>query len=124
MNQTEAAMTTIEDYFSLAYEPSSREFDHVFHKDCTIQWLRDRQFEYFTAEEYRSLIYGRPSPSSQNAPRDEAVLSIANISGDLSAATVRVRIGKTVFLDHLVLRAIDGKWLITCKASYVKHVFS
>lgn len=123
MNQTATTMTTIGDYFSLAYDPSSREFDNVFHKDCTIQWLRDRQFESFTAEEYRSVIYERPSPSSLNAPRDEAILSISNISENLSAATVRVRIGKIAFIDHLVLRAIDGKWLITSKASYVAHVF-
>jgi hypothetical protein len=30
-----------------------------------------------------------------------------------------VRIGDTIFIDHLVFHAIDGRWLITSKTFHV-----
>jgi hypothetical protein len=123
MTQTQAVVALIDDYFNLAYEPKSRDFDKVFHPGCMIQWVDEGQLSTLSSQEYAALINGRPSPRSTGAPRDEAILSIAHISGGLSTATVRVRIGNRLFNDHFVMHKIEGSWLIATKASAVVHTF-
>ncbi|PMS18086.1 hypothetical protein C0Z18_17765 [Trinickia dabaoshanensis] len=119
MSQTLEVASLINDYFNLAYDPTSRNFDSVFHSQCLIQWLHDDVFQSMTTKDYRTLIYGRPSPLSMRAPRDEGIIGIDHICAHLSAATVRVRIGNKSFIDHLILHAIDKKWLITNKTSFI-----
>ncbi|MBN3776124.1 nuclear transport factor 2 family protein [Burkholderia sp. Ac-20345] len=123
MNQTQAVVALIEDYFNLAYEPKSRDFGKVFHPSCLIQWLDAGQLRILSSREYAALINGRPSPRSTGAPRDEAILSMENISDGLSTATVRVRIGNRLFNDHFVMHKVEGNWLIATKASAIVHTF-
>jgi hypothetical protein len=123
MTQTQAVVALIDDYFNLAYEPKSREFNKVFHPSCLVQWLHEGQLNTLSSRDYAALINGRPSPQSTGAPRDEAILSTENISDSLSTATVRVRIGQKLFNDHFVLHKVEGRWLITTKASFVVRTF-
>lgn len=123
MNQTQAAVALIEDYFNLAYEPKSRDFSKVFHPSCLVQWLHEGQLQTLSSPEYEALINGRPSPRSTGSPRDEAILSMENISDCLATATVRVRIGQKLFNDHFVLHKVEGNWLIATKASFVVRTF-
>jgi hypothetical protein len=123
MNQTQALLALIDDYFNLAYEPKSRDFDKVFHPRCLVQWVHEGELQTLSSPEYAALINGRPSPRSTGAPRDEAVLSLENISDGLSTATVRVRIGNKLFNDHFVLHRVEGRWLIATKASTVVRTF-
>ncbi|MGN6315274.1 nuclear transport factor 2 family protein [Trinickia sp.] len=123
MNQTQAVLALIDDYFNLAYEPKSRDFNKVFHPRCLVQWVHEGQLQTLSAPEYAALINGRPSPQSTGAPREEAVLSMENISDGLSTATVRVRIGNRLFNDHFVLHKVEGSWLIATKASTVVRTF-
>lgn len=123
MTQTQAIVALMDDYFNLAYEPKSRDFDKVFHPSCLVQWLHEGQFNTLSSPDYAALINGRPSPQSTGAPRDEAILSMENISDSLSTATVRVRIGAKLFNDHFVLHKVEGRWLITTKASFIVRTF-
>jgi len=123
MTQTQAVAALIEDYFNLAYEPKSRDFNKVFHPNGLVQWLNDGQLQTLSSPDYAALINGRPSPQSTGAPRDEAILSMENISDCLSTATVKVRIGKKLFNDHFVMHKVDGNWLIATKASFVVRTF-
>ncbi|MCA7882455.1 nuclear transport factor 2 family protein [Burkholderia contaminans] len=123
MTQTQAVVALIEDYFNLAYEPKSRDFDSVFHPSCLIQWVDEGRLRTLSSQEYAALIHGRQSPRSIGAPRDEAILSTEDISDSLSTATVRVRIGNKLFNDHFVMHKVDGSWLIATKASAVVHTF-
>jgi hypothetical protein len=123
MTQTQAVVALIDDYFNLAHEPKSRDFDKVFHPTCLVQWLHEGQLNTLSSRDYAALINGRPSPQSTGAPRDEAILSTENISDSLSTATVRVRIGQKLFNDHFVLHKVEGSWLITTKASFVVRTF-
>jgi hypothetical protein len=123
MTQTDAVVALMDDYFNLAYEPKSRNFDDVFHPSCLVQWLQEGELNTLTSPDYAALIHGRPSPQSTGEPRDEAILSMENISESLSTATVRVRIGKKLFNDHFVLQKVKGGWRITTKASFVVHTF-
>jgi len=123
MNQTQSVMALIEDYFNLAYEPKSRDFTKVFHPSCLVQWVQDGKLNTMSSPDYAALINGRPSPRSTGASRDEAILSIVNISDILSNATVRVRIGNRLFNDHFVMHKVEGRWLIVTKASFIAHTF-
>ncbi|MGG1947273.1 nuclear transport factor 2 family protein [Trinickia sp. NRRL B-1857] len=123
MTQTEALIAVIHDYFNLAYEPKSRDFSQIFHPSCRVQWVQEDQLHILSAQEYAALINGRPSPQSVGAPRDEAILSMENISDNLSTATVRVRIGNKLFNDHFVLHQVEGAWLIATKASTIVRTF-
>jgi hypothetical protein len=123
MTQTQAVIALIQDYFNLAYEPKSRDFNKVFHPSCVVQWVQEGQLNTLSSPDYAALINGRPSPQSTGAPRDEAILSMENISDILSTATVRVRIGTKLFNDHFVLHKVEGNWLIGTKASFVVRTF-
>jgi hypothetical protein len=123
MNQTQAIIALIEDYFNLAYEPKSRDFNKIFHPSCLVQWLQDGQLQTIASLDYAALIHGRPSPQSTGAPRDEAILSMENISDCLSTATVKVRIGNKLFNDHFVMHKVDSRWLIATKASFIVQKF-
>ena len=123
MTQTQAVVALIDDYFNLAYEPKSREFNKVFHPTCLVQWVQEGQLNTLSSLDYAALINGRPSPQSTGAPRDEAILSMENISDSLSTATVKVRIGQKLFNDHFILHKVEGRWLITTKASFIVRTF-
>jgi len=123
MTQTQAIVALIDDYFNLAYEPESRDFDKIFHPRCLVQWLQEGQLQTMSAPDYAALIKGRPSPQSTGEPRDEAILSLENVSDCLAVATARVRIGKKLFNDHFVMHKVDGAWLIATKASYLVQTF-
>jgi hypothetical protein len=60
--------------------------------------------------------------AAMKSPRDQEILSIEQTLPDMATADVRVRIGQTGFVDHLVFRRIDRKWLITAKAFHVAAV--
>ena len=123
MNQTQSIIALLDDYFNLAYEPKSRDFNKVFHPRCFVQWLQEGQLQTLSAPDYEALIKGRPSPQSSGEPRDEAILSMENISDCLSTATVRVRIGKKLFNDHFVMHKVDACWLIATKASFIVQTY-
>ncbi|KVL30573.1 nuclear transport factor 2 family protein [Burkholderia sp. MSMB1835] len=123
MTQTQAVVALIDDYFNLAYEPQSRDFDKIFHPNCFVQWLDEGQLRTLSSSEYAALIHGRPSPRSTGAPRDEAILSMEHVSDSLSTATVRVRIGNRLFNDHFVMHKVEGDWLISTKASAIVRTF-
>lgn len=123
MTQTQAIVALIDDYFNLAYEPKSRDFNKIFHPSCLVQWVHEGELQVLSSQDYAALIYGRQSPRATGAPRDEAILSMAHISDSLSTATVRVRIGNKLFNDHFVMHKIEGSWLIATKASAVVRIF-
>ncbi len=123
MTQTQAVAALIDDYFHLAYEPKSRDFHQVFHPSCLVQWLQDGELQTLSSTDYAALIHGRPSPGSTDSPREEAILSMAHISDSLSTATVKVRIGQKLFNDHFVMHAVEGRWSITNKSSFVARTF-
>jgi Putative lumazine-binding len=76
----------------------------------------------WSASEFRKLMGSRSSPASTGSSRQQEIIRVDEISPDVAAAKVRVRIGQTCFLDHLVLHRIDGKWLITSKGFHVEQV--
>jgi len=119
---TTSVLSTIEAYFDLMYDANDSHFPEVFHEFCQIHGMRDGKLAAWSAPEFRKLMTSRPSPASTGSPRQQEIVGVDEISPDMAAARVRVRIGQTCFLDQLVLHRIDGKWLVTSKGFHVERV--
>jgi hypothetical protein len=123
MDQSQAVASAINGYFDLMYDADDNRFLEVFHGACLVHGMRDGKLIAWSASEFRDVMRGRPSPAAMESPRDQEILSIEHTAPELAAAKVRVRIGQTCFVDHLIIHCIDGKWLVTSKAFHVERVF-
>ena len=117
-----SALSAIEAYFDLMYDADDSHFPKVFHELCQVHGMRDGKLMAWSAAEFRELVRSRPSPASMGSPRQQEIVRVDEISPDMAAAKVRVRIGQTCFLDHLIFHRIDGKWLVTSKGFHVEQV--
>ena len=94
------------------YDADDHHFPEVFHDACLIHGLRDGKLTAWSAAEFRDVMRGRTSPAAMKAPREQEIVSIEHTAPDLAAAKVRVRIGQTGFLDHLIFhRGISTAFL-------------
>jgi len=123
MDQSQSIASAINGYFDLMYDADDDQFLEVFHGACLVHGLRDGKLTAWSASEFRDVMRGRPSPAAMKSPRDQEILSVERTAPELAAAKVRVRIGQTCFVDHLIFHRIDGKWLVTSKAFHVQRVF-
>ncbi|MGO9401301.1 MAG: nuclear transport factor 2 family protein [Xanthobacteraceae bacterium] len=123
MDQSQTIASAINGYFDLMYDADDNQFLEVFHGACLVHGLRDGTLTAWSASEFRDVMRGRPSPAAMKSPRDQEILSVERTAPELAAAKVRVRIGQTCFVDHLIFHRIDGKWLVTSKAFHVQRVF-
>lgn len=118
---TPSVLTSLNAYFDLMYDADDARFSAVFHDLCTIHGLRNGELVSWSASEFRDLMRNRPSPASMESPRQQAILRVDESLPDIATANVRVRIGQTCFLDHLILHRIDGKWLVTAKGFHIER---
>ncbi len=123
MDQIQPIASAINGYFDLMYSADDDKFLDVFHDACLIHGLREGQLAAWSAAEFRNVMRNRPSPAAMNSPREQEIISIEQTVPDLAIAKVRVRIGQTEFVDHLIFHRIDGKWLVTSKAFHVARIF-
>ncbi len=119
---TSGVLSTIQAYFDLMYDADDARFREVFHDSCLVHGMRDGGLVAWSASEFRQVMQGRPSPASMGSPREEEIISVDETSPDMAATKVRVRIGQTCFLDHLILHRVDAKWLATAKGFHVERV--
>ena len=123
MDQIHTIASAINGYFDLMYDADDNKFTEVFHDACLIHGLREGQLAAWSASEFRDVMRNRPSPAAMKSPREQEIISIEQTVPDLAIAKVRVRIGQTGFVDHLIFHRVDGKWLVTSKAFHVAKVF-
>ena len=123
MNQIQAIASAINGYFDLMYVADDNKFPDVFHDACLIHGFRDGRFTAWSAAQFRDVMRNRPSPAAMKSLREQEIISIEQTARDLAAAKVRIRIGQTEFIDHLIFHRIDGRWLVTTKAYHVARVF-
>jgi hypothetical protein len=123
MDQIQTIAAAINGYFDLMYDADDNKFPEVFHDACPIHGLREGQLAAWSASEFRDVMRNRTSPAAMKSPREQEVISIEQAVPDLAIAKVRVRIGQTGFVDHLIFHRIDGKWLVTSKAFHVTRAF-
>ncbi len=123
MDQIHTIASAINGYFDLMYDADDNKFPEVFHDACLIHGLRDGQLAAWSAAQFREVMRNRPSPAAMKSPREQEIISIEQTVPDLAIAKVRVRIGQTGFVDHLIFHRVDGKWLVTSKAFHIAKVF-
>lgn len=114
----------VQRYFNLMYDSDVAHFDRVFRSSAQLHGFRDGQMTILPAATFKDIIGGRPSPRSQNAPREEEILLMDFASADQALVKVRVRINAVVFVDYLTYHWIDGDWLITSKAFHAERHIS
>lgn len=114
----------VQRYFDLMYDSDVTRFDRVFRASAQLHGFRAGEMTMWPAATFKEIIAGRPSPKSQNAPRQEEILLVDFASTDQALAKVRVRINAVVFVDYLTYHRIDGDWLITSKAFHVERHIS
>lgn len=114
----------VQRYFDLMYDSDVTSFDRVFRSSAQLHGFREGKMIMWPAATFKEIIAGRPSPKSQNAPRQEEILLVDFASTDQALVKVRVRINAVVFVDHLTYHRIDGDWLITSKAFHVEKQIS
>jgi hypothetical protein len=123
MQQSTSNVTSaIEAYFNLMYNSDDSQFPTVFHDLCQVHGTRDGKLMVWSASEFRQLIRSRPSPASMGSPRQQEILRVEEIAPDMAAAKVRVRLGQTRFLDHLIVHPLDGRWLVTAKGFHIEQI--
>lgn len=123
MDEIQAIASAINGYFDLMYDADDSRFPEVFHGACLIHGLRDGELTAWSAAEFREVMRQRPSPAAMKSPRAQEILAIEHTAPHLAVARLRVRIGQTGFVDHLIFHRIDGKWLVTSKAFHIAQVF-
>jgi hypothetical protein len=111
----------VQRYFDLMYDSDTSRFDRVFRASAQLHGFREGQMTMWPAQTFKEVLASRPSPKSQNAPRQEEILLVDFASADQALVKVRVRIAAVVFVDYLVYHRIDGDWLITAKAFHVER---
>jgi hypothetical protein len=123
MDQIQSVASAVNGYFDLMYVADDNKFLDVFHDACLIHGFRDGQFTAWSAAQFRDVIRNRPSPAAMKSIREQEIISIEQTAPDLAAAKVRIRIGQTEFVDHLIFHRIDGRWLVTTKAYHIAHTY-
>ncbi len=123
MDQIQTIASAVNGYFDLMYDADDNRFLDVFHGSCVVHGMRDGRLTAWSASEFREVMRTRPSPAAMKSPRRQQILSVEHPAPELAVAKVRVRIGQTCFVDHLIFHRIDGKWLITSKTFHIAQVF-
>ncbi len=110
----------VQRYFDLMYDCDTSRFDRVFRSTAQLHGFREGKMAMWPAAEYKTILAGRSSPKSLNAPRLEEILLMDFASSTQALVKVRVRINAIVFVDYLTYHRIDGEWLITAKGYHVE----
>ena len=61
----QALMQAVQQYFNLMYDSDVSHFDRVFRPTAQLHGLRDGKMRMLTAQAYREILAGAPSPRSQ-----------------------------------------------------------
>ena len=112
----------VQRYFDLMYDSDTSRFDQVFRPTAQLHGLQKGELTMWPAQKFKEVIESRPSPQSQNAPREEEILLIDFASPAQAFVKVRVRINAVVFVDYLTYHRVGGEWMITSKAYHVERV--
>jgi len=124
MDDVQGLGQAVQRYFDLMYDSDVSRFERVFRPTAQLHGLRDGKLTMLTAEAFKALLAGRPSPKSLSAPREEEILLMDFASATQALVKVRVRINTIVFVDYLTYHRIDGAWLITSKGFHVERTLA
>ena len=118
-----ALLSAVDRYLDMMYDSELDRFDTVFAPTAQLHGVNEGQVRVLSAADYRGLLCSRPSPKSNNAPRQQEVLLIDMASPSQALVKVRVRIDDVLFVDYLSYHLIAGAWLVTAKSFHIERRF-
>lgn len=122
MTNVQTLPQAVQKYFDLMYDADVSTFDRVFRSTAQLHGLRDGKMRMLTAEAYRDILAGNPSPKAQGARREEEILLLDFTSPDQALAKVRVRINAIVYVDYLNYHCVEGEWLVSSKSFHIESM--
>src|SRR6202043_3844218 len=97
----------VQRYFDLMYDSDTSRFNRVFRSTAQLHGFREGEMSMWPAQTFKDVLASRPSPKSLNAPREEEILLMDFASPTQALVKVRVRINKSVYVDHLTYHRVD-----------------
>lgn len=111
----------IQRYFDLMYDCDVERFHDVFHPTAQLHGVMENTLTVWPAATYRDILAQRVSPKENQAPRQDEILLYDAVGEDQALVKVRVRINNKVFVDHLCLLRVEGRWCITSKTFHLER---
>lgn len=111
----ESISQSVDLYFQALHECDLSKFDRVFHPSCSLFDSTGGVFTAMPIADYREVIAQRRSPKSAGQAREDQLIAIDLLSADAAVAKVQLRIHNNVFVDHLSLARVDGRFMIVAK---------
>src|SRR5262245_63817199 len=116
----ESLLQAVTRYFDLMYDADISRFERVFRPTAQLHGIKNGQMVMLPSHVYKDALAKTPSPKSKGAPRQEQVLMVDFAAPEQALVKVRVRIDRTVYVDHLSYHCVAGEWLITAKAFHIE----
>jgi hypothetical protein len=111
----------LEPYFDGLYESNTRKLAQIFHPKAIYATATSGELLRLDMEEYFKVVDKRPSPSSRNEPRRDAIASIEFAGPVTALVRLHCAIGPRYFTDLLTLIHLDGRWQIIAKVFHYEE---
>ena len=114
-NDFQEIVSLLGQYFDGLYEGDTDKFEKVFHESAHLYSSDGTKVDDWQRSFYFEMIKNRPSPSSQNLPRHDKIVSVHKSGPSTAMAVVNCAIPPKYFTDYLtILKTSDG-WRIISK---------
>jgi len=102
-------------YLDMLYTCDPGQVDSIFHESARLCTLESGRPVFRTVSEYKDVLRSRIPPSSNNASRDEQLVTLDLSSPSQALIKLKVRINELVFIDYLTLAKVGPDWRIVSK---------
>ncbi len=116
-----AIEAVLERYLCGLHESDADAIGEVFHPCACLHSVPADEVQIQTRDAWLAKVRQRPSPRSQGHVRDDRVVSIQVMGGDMASATVHARLPPRDLVDQLLLLRVAGRWMIVAKAFRTDH---
>ena len=96
-------------------EPSEATMRRVFHPSTVLKGVNDGHLVELEGEAFLSSIGAHEGEPTSDGQEYNKIMRIDKAGKDVAAATVMVAAGGQIYMDHLSLLKLEGKWMIVHK---------
>lgn len=108
-------------YFDGLYDGDVNKLGEIFHEKSHLHVIAKGALAEMDLPSYMKVVAGRASPKSQNAKRQDEIVSISITSPHAAVLTVKVVLIDKAYTDQLALIKDGGKWRIMSKIYYLNN---
>jgi hypothetical protein len=110
-----AIEAVLERYLRALHESDADTLGVIFHPCACLHSVPEGAVQVQTRDAWIEKVRQRPSPLSQGHPRDDRVIAIQVMGGDMASATVHARLPPRDLVDQLLLLRTEAGWRIVAK---------